>query len=448
MRSAFTLLQPKPTGMKKLFFLPLVLFLFTACFAQNDKEKMQRERQQLQAELREIQDNYNKVKGQQKATIGQLTMLQNKMQVQNRYIANINGEIKILNDDIYLSNQEITRLQRQLDTLKAEYARSVVYSYKNNNSYDYVNFIFSAANFNDAVRRVSYLKSYRAYNEKKVQTILETKVLIEQRKGQLQGKTKQKASALENQKDQLNELEDQKKEKDKVAANLKSQANDLSKQMAIKKKRDQQLKNQIAAIIKRAEAEARERERREAAERLAAAKKAEAVKPKSNTGTNTDNNTGAVTAAPKVKAAREVIPMTEKETALAASFTANHGKLPWPVDNPVVSIPYGPYEVNGLKMVNDCITISTSSAGVSVKAVFDGTVTGVSSTGEGMFVMIKHGNYYSGYTLSSASVSRGDAVHTGQVIGRAADADDGTGGQVDFYLMQGQKHVNPRPWLR
>lgn len=432
--------------MKKFLFSLLGFVAFTAALAQTDKEKMQRERQQLQNELKEIQANYNKVKGQQKATIGQLTILQNKMQVQNRYITNINSEIKILNGDIYLSNQEITRLQRQLDTLKAEYARSVVYSYKNNNSYDYLNFIFSAANFNDALRRVSYLKSYRAYNEKKVQTILETKALIEQRKQQLQGKTKQKASALDNQKEQLNELEDQKKEKDQVAAKLKSQANDLSKQMAVKKKRDQLLRNQIAAIIKREIAEARERERREA-ERLAAAKKADAAK-KGNAAASNDNNTGSVTTTPKVRATREVIPMTEKETALAASFTANRGHLPWPVDNPVVTIPYGPYEINGLKMINDCITISTQAAGVPVKAVFDGTVTGVSSTGEGMFVMIKHGSYYSGYTLSSASVSRGDAVRTGQVIGRAANADDGTGGQVDFYLMQGEKHVNPRPWLR
>ncbi|HVF95886.1 MAG TPA: hypothetical protein VM871_01110, partial [Flavisolibacter sp.] len=249
--------------MKKLLLLLLSLHLIGAVFAQGDKEKMQRERQQLQNELKEIQANYNKVKGQQKATIGQLTMLQGKMQVQARYISNINNEIKLLSDDIYVSNVEITRLQRQLDTLKAEYARSVVYTYKNSNSYDYLNFIFSASSFNDAMRRVAYLKSYRAYNEKKVQTIKETKDLIEQRKNQLQGKTKQKTSALVNQKDQLNELESQKKEKDQVVAKLKTQVNDLSKQMAAKKKRDQVLRNQIAATIKREIAEARRREEEE-----------------------------------------------------------------------------------------------------------------------------------------------------------------------------------------
>jgi murein DD-endopeptidase MepM/ murein hydrolase activator NlpD len=99
-------------------------------------------------------------------------------------------------------------------------------------------------------------------------------------------------------------------------------------------------------------------------------------------------------------------------------------------------------------MDNPCITISTPAAGASVKAVFDGEVRGVTNTGEGMFVLIRHGKYFTGYTLSTASVNKGDLVKTGQTIGRTAGADDGSGGQVDFYLMIEDKKVNPRPWLR
>jgi septal ring factor EnvC (AmiA/AmiB activator) len=149
-----------------------------------------------------------------------------------------------------------------------------------------------------------------------------------------------------------------------------------------------------------------------------------------------------------VTAKREAIPLNEKETSLAAAFNANKGRLPWPVDNGYVSIPFGQYKLDNLIMDNPCISISTSSAGVAVKAVFNGVVSGVTNTGEGMFVLIKHGNYFTGYTLASASVSRGQTVSTGQTIGSASNADDGTGGQVDFYLMIGEKNVNPRPWLR
>ncbi|HYO22195.1 MAG TPA: peptidoglycan DD-metalloendopeptidase family protein [Flavisolibacter sp.] len=427
--------------MKKLFFLSIGVLILSTGFAQ-DKAKMERERQQLQKELQEIQATYNKVKGQQKATIGQLTMLQNKMQLQEKYISNINNEIKLLSDDIYMSNVELTRLQRQLDTLKAEYARSVVYTYKNSNSYSYLNFIFSANNFNDALRRVTYLKSYRAYNEKKVETIKQTQALIEQRKKQLLGKSNQKQSALQNQRAQLNELEGQKKEKDQVVAKLKTQANDLSKQIATKKKRDQQLRSQIRAIIQREIAEAKKREKAAEEKRLADEK----AKAKANPNTNT---TTSATPAPKTTTTRkEAIPLNAGQLTLANKFESNRGGLPWPVDNGYVSIPFGVSKVGDLMMDNPCISISTPSAGVTVKSVFDGEVKAVSSTGEGMMVMIQHGRYFTVYTVASASVNRGDAVRTGQAIGRAAVADDGTGGQVDFYLMIGEKNVNPRPWLR
>jgi murein DD-endopeptidase MepM/ murein hydrolase activator NlpD len=58
------------------------------------------------------------------------------------------------------------------------------------------------------------------------------------------------------------------------------------------------------------------------------------------------------------------------------SFELNKGKLPWPVDNGVVSIHFGFYTIEGttIKGNNPGITISTPSVGEQVKAVFDGDV--------------------------------------------------------------------------
>ena len=321
----------------------------------------------------------------------------------------------------------------------------MVYAYKNKSSYDYLNFIFSASSFNDALKRVSYLKSYRSYRQQQVTNIKETQRLIKERKQQLLGKQSQKKSALQNQQHQLTELEVQKKEKDAVVAKLKSQEKDLAKQMAVKRKRDNILRNQIAAIVRREI----EKARREEEARIAAAKKKEAEANK-----NAAPSVGAVTAAPKAKAPEKkrtesYLTLNEGQRTLAASFERNRGSLPWPVDNGVVSIPFGTSKVGGLSMDNPGITISTPSAGTTVKAVFDGEVSAVSNTGDGMMVMIRHGKYFTVYSnLSSASVSKGDMVRTGQAIGRAAEADDGSGGQLDFMLMVESRNVNPQSWLR
>ncbi|MGN6399835.1 MAG: murein hydrolase activator EnvC family protein [Flavisolibacter sp.] len=404
---------------------------------------MEKERQEIQQEIRELQSSLSKVKGQTKANLAKLRMLEQKLELQNRLIGNINKEIRIISDDIYSSNQEITRLQRQLDTLKAEYAKSVVYAYKNKSSYDFLNFIFSASSFNDALKRVSYLKSYRAYRQQQVTNIKETQKVIQDRKQQLLGKQSQKKSALENQQQQVNALAEQKKEKDAVVAKLKSQEKDLAKQMAVKRKRDNILRGQIAAIVRREI----ERAKKEEEARVAAAKKKEAEANK-NSG-----STGSATPAPKTtapaKKRTDYLVLNEGQAKLAANFANNRGSLPWPVDNGVVSIPFGTSKIEGLSMDNPGITISTPSAGTTVKAVFDGEVSAVSNTGDGMMVMIRHGKYFTVYSnLSSASVSRGDEVRTGQAIGRTAQADDGSGGQLDFMLMVESKNVNPQPWLR
>lgn len=435
--------------MKKLVVVIIFSLAYITTFAQTvqDRARMEKERQDIQKELKEIQGVYQKVKGEKKETLGQLTLLQKKMSLQGRYIGNINKEIKIINDEIYLSTIHLNKLQQQLDTLKAQYARSVVYAYKTRDTYDYLNFIFSANSFNDALRRIAYLKSYRAFRHQQVAEIQETQRLITQRKEELTGKKVQKNSALQNQEQQLSVLEDQKKEKDAIVTKLKSKESELSKQIAERKKKDAQLKNAIAAIIRR-EIEARRREAEEAERKR---REALANANKNNTSSNTATTTTTTTkAAPKRE--YSAIPLNEKEVALANNFASNRGKLPWPVDNGYVSIHYGTYEVPGtsVKGDNPGITIATPSAGTTVKSVFDGEVIGVFNLGDAMAVTISHGKYFTTYSnLSSVSVSKGATVRTGQAIGRAAEDDEGgSGGKVDFLLMVGQNNVNPEPWLR
>jgi septal ring factor EnvC (AmiA/AmiB activator) len=432
--------------MKPLLPLILLLLFSSLAFAQ-DRDKMERERQAIQNELKEIQTVYKKVKGQKKETIGQLNLLQQKMALQDKYIGNINKEIKLINNDIYTSAVAMNNLKRQLDTLKEQYARSVVYAYKNRSTYDYLNFIFSANSFNDALKRIAYLKSYRSYREQQVASIRETQELIEQRRQELLGKQTQKKSALQNQTKQLDELEDQKKEKDAVVAKLKSQESELSQQIAAKRKRDKQLKSSIAAVIRR-EIEARQREEAAAAER--ARKEREAL------AKNTDASETKTTTATKKTAAKKeatAIPLNAKEVALSNNFASNRGKLPWPVDNGYVSIQYGTYEIPGTKIKGDNpgITINTPSPGTTVKAVFDGEVIGVFNLGDGMAVTISHGKYFTTYSnLSGVSVSKGSQVQTGQAIGRAGVDDEGgtAAGSILFMLQVGMNGTNPRPWLR
>jgi septal ring factor EnvC (AmiA/AmiB activator) len=436
-----------PCSMKKLIIFTAILFssALTLQAQTQDKSQMEKERADLQEEIKSIEKDYKMVKGKTKASLGELNVISRKINLQERYINNISKEIHFIDDDIYMSSLEIRRLKNQLDTLKAQYAKSVVYAYKNRSNYDYLNFIFSATTFNDALKRITYLKQYRNYREKQVETIKETQALIAQRQKQQIAKKENKNVALKNQNSQVAELSKQKDEKAKIVGQLKSQEKELNKQLTAKKKRAEDLRKAIAAVIRR-EIDAAKKE----AARLAEIEKAKNVTTSPTTNPTTPTTT---TTKPAATAAKEksFLTFNKEEAALAANFEQNKGRLPWPVDNGFVSIHFGVYTIPETKIKGDNpgITISTPSAGQSVKAVFDGEVVAVHNLGDVQAVIIRHGKYFTSYSnLASASVSKGSNVTKGQVIGRTANADDGSGGQLDFMLLIENREQNPETWLR
>ena len=431
--------------MKKRIYLFLAL-VFSACFlfAQTeDKAQLEKERQDIQKEIKQIQGEYDKLKGKTKQIVGQYNLIDRKIKLQNKYINNISKELRMIDDDIYMSNLEIYRLSKLLDTLRAQYSRSVVYAYKNKSNYDFLNFIFSASSFNDAIKRVTYLKTYRTYREQQVNTIKETQALIGKRKVDQLSKKKQKDGALQNQTVQAKALEGQKKEKDVVLNQLKSQEKDLQKQLAAKKKKDKDLQKAITSIINREIAAARAAAKKKADDEAAKNAKPETTDP--NVSKNTTTNT-------KPNVVREsVVFNSAEDLKLNADFEKNRMRLPWPVDQGTVCIHYGPYQIGETKLRGDNpgITICTAQPGNNVKSVFEGEVASVFNIGDSKSVMIRHGKYFTVYSnLSSVSVAKGSNVSTGQSIGKVGvDEETGEGGKLEFLLMVENKKLNPEQWL-
>ena len=426
---------------KTIYLIALIAFLPTFSFAQEDKAQLEKERQDIQNEIKQINGELASVKGKTKQIVGQYNLIDRKIKLQNRYISTINKEIRLIDDDIYLSNVEIFRLSKLLDTLKAQYSRSVIYAYKNRSNYDYLNFIFSANSFNDAIKRIKYLKSYRAYREQQVNTIKETQALIAKKKDDQISKKRDKDDALKNQTVQARELEGQKKEKDVVLKELKSQQKDLEKDLAAKKKKDRELQTAITSIINREIALAKKKAADEAAKN--------ATKPVITNPTAPNNNN---TSSTKPVVRESVVFNTEADLKLNAGFENNRTKLPWPVDQGSVCVHFGSYQIPETKLKGDNpgITICTAQPGGNVKAVFDGEVVSVFNIGDSKSVMIRHGKYFTVYSnLASVSVSKGAEVKTNQLIGKVGEnEEEGQGGKLEFLLMQENKKLNPESWLR
>ena len=239
--------------LKKNFTTILLFFLGTIVIAQPaTREELEKQRQQLKKEIELTENMLNANKTKTKENFVQWKLINDKVNLQDRIIDNINRDINLLDNNINGIQREVNRYDRLLDTLKQEYAKSMVYAYKNRGNYDFLNFIFSAASFNDAIRRINYLKSYRSYREMQGENILRTQELRRQRIEELGGAKQKKNVVLMVKDKEMTALESQQKEKDRILAELKKQGKQLNIQYAGKKKQLLKVDNAIAITIKKA----------------------------------------------------------------------------------------------------------------------------------------------------------------------------------------------------
>lgn len=426
--------------MQRLLFILSLLLYGTVILAQG-KDELLKKRQQLKREIELTEKALNETRKTTKENIVHLNHINKIIDLQGNVIENISGQLKFIETDIVKSQREVNKWAKVLDTLKQEYAKSMVYAYKNRNSYDFLNFIFSASSFNDAIKRITYLKSYRNYREMQGDNILKTQALLGNRIKQLSGNKEKKNEALNEKNKELTQLEKQQVEKERIVQKLKGRQNELAAEVANKRKQDAKIRSLITTMINREIAIARKKAETERIER----EKANKAKP--------DNNISVVTTKSRTRERKVVedhssLVSSDADRVLNADFERNRGSLPWPVDGFILTH-YGRYTIPGTKNVigdNPGVSIGTQ-VGSPVKAIFAGEVTLVNFMDDKQLVCIKHGKYFTVYSnLSSASVQRGQVVKTGQVIGKAALNDDGQG-QVDLLLMKETNNINPESWM-
>jgi septal ring factor EnvC (AmiA/AmiB activator) len=442
--------------LKKMLTCSLTLVLAVTLFAQQQpgsSEELKRKQAEIQREIDDLRSTLKDTKKNTKAGLLQLAMVQKKLRLREQAIGNINEQINFIEGTIGKSKNEIGRLKQELDTLKQQYSKSIVYAYMNRSNYDFLNFIFSASSFNDALRRVQYLRAYRLYREEQASTIKNTQSLLQNKIAGLESSRKEKDMVLQKQEKQKVELEDEKKEKNDILSKLKAREKEISKELTAKQKADQKLKSAIGAAIAREIKIARDKAMAEAkakadAEAAVAAKKA-ASEPKATSPATAPVAKAEPKKEPVKKATESVFESTPEGIRISGSFENNRGKLPWPVEKGNVKIHFGTYSIEGTKLRgnNPGITLATE-AGAVVKAVFEGEVSRIFDIDGNWSVLVRHGKYFTVYSnLASVSVAKDQKVTSGQMLGRAAVNDEGNG-EIEFLLMQENRNLDPESWIR
>jgi septal ring factor EnvC (AmiA/AmiB activator) len=443
---------------KRLFSVFFLVIMMSVCaFAQNTREELQKKELELQKEIADLNRMINETQNNKKISLKQLAIIKNKINKREELVNSINRQVRQMDETIFTNERDIYRLRKELDTLKIKYAKSIVFAYKNRSSYEYLNFLFSASSFNDAIKRVTYLKSYRQNRETQANAIMQSDQLLQEKISVLSSNKKERLGVLQTQSQQLKVLEADKKEQDQVVAQLKGKEKELARQVSDKEKQRQRVQQAFMAIIRREIEEAKKRElaRQKALDdqkKAAAAdltKNNTAAKPtKPSASLSNEPVTGV--AAPARDRAYTPLESTPEGREMSINFENNKGRLPWPVSIGVVTAHNGVEKIAGTKLSRrtDGIEISLP-IGSAVRSVADGKVIWAGEVDGQQVLVVQHGKYFCGYqNLSSVSVSRDQEVKAGSLLGKSGISIDGEG--ILLFSIMNDKSVqqDPENWLK
>lgn len=391
--------------MKELLKTMLVLLfsVLTAVSVPAQSRKAYEEKKvRLEKEIAIIERQLAENASRSNTLLSDLDLIRRNVANRQELVSQSDRQIRRYNDDIYLTQLQINRINRRIDTLTVHYGKLVRSAYKNRDARVWYMYMLASDNVGQAFRRMGYFRNLSDQMRGEAQKIRAAKDELEAEKARLsQMKKDAEAVKAERVKD-LEKLRKDETKADSMVRQLKKSRKKYQAQLDSKNKEVRNLNREIERLI-----------------------------------------------AASMKSGSSDTRRTVVDEKLAAEFVSNKGRLPWPVEGAVVGR-FGSQrhpDYNIVMPPNNGFDLAVSK-GEQAKAVFDGVVRQVMVLpGYNQCVMIDHGDYFTLYCkLRNVTVKADDKVRTGDILGTVDTINGQT--QLHFELWQGKKPHDPENWLK
>ncbi len=364
------------------------------------KAKTQQEIEYTNKLLLETQKN-------RKNTIQKVKILNTRIKLRNEIIENINQEINSIEREIEQKNALISGMEKDLEKVKEQYKELIVKAYWNKNKQDWLMFIMSSENFNQAYRRMKYIQKFAGHRKEQAEQIQRMKTNIIEEVEKLESIKDQKEALILEKRNENHNMEIEKRGKNRMVTELMNKEKELHEEMKRKREIADKLEKEIAKIIAE---EARKARSRNIYDQL-----------------------------------------TPEEKLISDNFKGNKGNLPWPVERGVITGTYGVHPHPVLKQItveNDGIDISTVK-GAEARAMFDGEVTKiVAILGANYTVILRHGNFLTVYqNLVDLKVKQGEKVRLKQPLGTVFTDMESNSTVMQLQIWKERNIQNPEEWI-
>jgi septal ring factor EnvC (AmiA/AmiB activator) len=394
--------------MKSVLILSVFVLLAMLVNGQSIDE-LRKKKEKTNEEIKYTSKLLDEARKNEKKTLNKYNILNKQIELRTSLITGINSEVGVLGEFIDQNAWLVSSLNSDLEELKKEYANMILFAQKNQTNYSKVLFILSSNSFNQAYKRMMYLRQYAEYRKRQAELIKWIHDLIESKVNKLQAQRMEKETLLQSKKREADQLNHEKKEQGQYLTTLQQKQKDFEKKLREQQRIEAQLSRQIERIIE---------------EEVSKAKKSG-------------------------KASYE---MTPEQKLVSGQFEQNKRRIPWPVERGVITDHFGVHDhavLKNIQVKNNGVDISTAQ-GSHARSVFAGEVSKVFVvSGGNMAVIIRHGKYLTVYSnLVNVLVKSGDKVSVKQTIGTiGTDSEDGDKTVLKFQIWKENVKLDPEDWI-
>ncbi len=382
-------------------FLVGFIFISLISFGQSSRKDLESQRKALESQIKSTSEILKKTQKSKTKSLDQLKTLNAQISQRQALLSSINKELSLVKEEAAIQeknkNETVEAIEESESRLTAAFRTSYVRSQLQP---DWI-YLLSSQSISQALTRWVYLRQYKMFMSQQLMALSQRKQKHQELLIQLEENKKAKTILYNEEENQKREILEEQRRQETLLTEIGKEEKKLKKDLTNSEAKKKKLDNEIARLIK-----------------------AETTKVTSS---------GLSTA-----------PETKK---LNDQFSANKGKLPWPVSKGRVTGRFGEHPhpaLKGIMIQNNGIDIEAESR-ASVKSLFSGTVASVTRIpGYDYMVMIRHGLYFTVYSkVVTVAVKKGDTVTTGQVIGHlGSDAPE-----LHLEIWKDKTKMNPESWI-
>ena len=387
----------------KIICIVLIICLVISCTGlyqviaatQSELESQQSE---INSQISDKEEAASEVTAQLSGALKEVQELNSQISDYENSITELNNQISEKETEISNKEQEIVDTQNDIDEKQSLLDQRLVSLYMSGQT-SYIDLLLSSADLTDFISKYYLISELATYDTDLIQSIKDSKTALETAKTELEtAKTELESNRTELENAQ-SILENTKSEKETKVASLTAEEKEIEEELALLEREKKELQNELAAI----------------------------AKEESEKG-------GSVTYVSSPSAAGYIFPVQGLSKANIKNKT------------------YPSYSGH------TGVDVNINVVGKNVVAVKDGTVVKSEARIEngiyysyGEYIVINHHDgtmtLYAHMQAGSRTVSVGDTVSQGQVIGKVGSTGNSTGPHLHFEVRINGRPDNPLPYL-